>query len=409
MAATPPIRETMLQILAPAMEAVRTVLSRRDADDVPHRLRRVVRSSARRLPPPLATTLLAHLEDDETLRLEAAELVEGPPAALAYLERHDGWWEVVATGVLDHVQRRLTADHAAVERALSDAHAEIGETKRRLASARDEIEASTAELGRIREEHAERLAGVRARDVERIDTLEVSLARVEGELAAMRSERDRLRADLESLRKRAGRVRAEARAPRPGVDLGRDPAQVARTLDLQLAMWRRRSRTDDATVGAAAPAAPVTLDAPPGLRATDAGWFAWLGTTETPYWLIVDGHNVVFSMTDDRASMADSMRRLEAALRRLAHVARGRARITLVYDSALEGERDPARSERGFVVEFAPADVTADDEIVALAHSADVYEEAIVVVTSDRGLQGRLGDGVVVIASEALAEHTGAA
>ena len=77
------IGEALGYVLAPAIDAVRTTLRRRAPDEVPHRLRPVVRSSSKRLPPPLAATLLGHLEDDEELRRDASELLDGPPAARA--------------------------------------------------------------------------------------------------------------------------------------------------------------------------------------------------------------------------------------------------------------------------------------------------------------------------------------
>ncbi len=404
----PAADEALGYVLAPAVEAVRTVLRRREPDEVPHRLRRVVRSSSRRLPPPLATTLLDHLEDDAELRLEASELLDGPPAAVAYLVRKAGWWEVVAGAVEDHAATRQAAEGDAANRALAEAERQIDETRKRLAATRDEVEQTAAELAAAKTEHAQRLAAARARDTARIEELETEIAALGRELDRSTEERETMQRDLESLRRRANRGRPHVDRPAgTGSDFGGDPLRLARTLDLQLGMLQRRGAAH--MRGSAGESdgmsEPVVLDPPTGLRATDEAWFSWLASVDTPFWLIVDGHNVVFTMSGDRSQMMDSMRRLETALRRLSRVARARARITLVYDSSLAGEREVVMSERGFVVEFAPAGVTADDEIVALAHSADVYDEAVVVVTSDRELQDRVGGAAIVVAASALAGH----
>lgn len=406
----PTTGESLGYVVAPAVDAVRTALRRREPDDVPHRLRPVVRSSSRRLPPPLAVILLEHLEDDADLRLEASALLDGPPAAVAYLIRDPGWWEVVAAAVEDHTAARGAAERDAADRALAEAQREIEETRRRLAGTREELEQSAAELAGVKSEHSDRLVAARARDAARIEELEAEVVALGTELDRAAIARAELQRDLELLRRRAARGRPQADRPATdGGDFGGDPRRMARTLDLQLGMLQRRraarEHPDTETIGRVD---PVRLDLPSGLRATDEGWFAWLATVDTPFWLIVDGHNVLFTLSEDRSQMADGMRRLETGLRRLSRAARARARITLVYDSGLVGEREAVRSERGFVVEFAPAGVTADDEIVALAHSADVYDEAVVVVTSDRELQRRVDGAAIVVAAAALAGHVSA-
>lgn len=401
------IGEALGYVLAPAIDAVRTTLRRRAPDEVPHRLRPVVRSSSKRLPPPLAATLLGHLEDDEELRRDASELLDGPPAARAYLVRDTGWWEVVATAVEDHMATRGAADRDAVHRALAEARSEIEETRRRLAGVREELERSISELAGVKEAHSNRLGAARARDVARIEELEAEVVALRGEFDRSEDARRELQRDLELLRRRArGRPQVDRPADDGGGGFGGDPRRMARRLDLELGMLQRRRAARSRLDNQVPPQAdPVRLDPPAGLRATDKAWFSWLAAVETPFWLIVDGHNVVFTLSNDKSQMADAMRRLESGLRRLSRAARTRARITLVYDSGLAGEREAVRSERGFVVEFAPVGVTADDEIVALAHSADVYDEAVVVVTSDRELQHRVDGAAIVVGADALAAH----
>ena len=89
-------------LLLPAVDAARRALREMESEDVPASVHRVARSTARRLPPPLARSLAEALDDDAWLREKAAEAwPEADPDAASpklavsalFLLRPDGWEE----------------------------------------------------------------------------------------------------------------------------------------------------------------------------------------------------------------------------------------------------------------------------------------------------------------------------
>lgn len=389
-------------IPAGAVEAVRRALRRRSGDAVPHALRRVVAWSGPRLPPPLYRTLLDAIEDDAELRTEAVAFVEGDEVARAFLERGQGWWRTIAEAAVERSDR----SHDAADRADRDAaertRRDLDETRSRLTAAQGEIGDLRTRLDETRAETAGRLARARADDMARADDLERRLARSEAERDRLQADLDQALGEIERLRSRPvrqrRRVAVEATSP-----VRDDPLAFARDLDLA-----HRSLTSRIVAARSAPAPPGQTTTgewslPQGLAAGDPRWIEWLGTIEQPFRLVVDGHNVVFNLTSDRERAADAMRRVEGELRRLRTLAAAPIRITVVYDSSQRGERPSPRALGGLDVRFAPAGVTADDEIVALAGDAT---DPVVVVTSDRELGLRVAATArLVVAGEALVAH----
>ena len=90
-------------------------------------------------------------------------------------------------------------------------------------------------------------------------------------------------------------------------------------------------------------------------------------------------------------------------MRRVRKRAPAPVRITVVYDSALAGDRVAPKAVGGLDIRFASRGVIADDEIVGLVETA---QEPVVVVTSDRELQQRTRAGAqIVLDGRALAAY----
>jgi len=119
-----------------------------------------------------------------------------------------------------------------------------------------------------------------------------------------------------------------------------------------------------------------------------------------PTWL-VDGNNVYGSRPDgwwrDRPGAA---RRLVAAVERWRPVAGGP--VVVVFDGRPDQELARAGSDVEVVFATRTGPNAADDTIVELVEARFAAEAALIVVTSDRGLIGRLPSGVRVEGSRAF-------
>jgi hypothetical protein len=397
-----PVPDPVAIVLAPAIEAARKAVHQRDSADVPHALRRVAQPSGPKLPPPLFKKLLEGLEEDGDLRSDAREHLDAVDgAAAAFLDRPDGWWRTVAAAVDEVADARNEKELAKAVKRLSSAETESATTKRRLDEARQAVDDLQRELKAARTDNADRIEAHRRGDLERISELEGLLAASRAAEERAIGDAMRLTGEVDQLRKRVARSRKSA-TQGPGNNrmpgLGGDAQGIARGLDLTYRMLSRRisGQDDDAEPEDAVP----QLSPPDGLRPTEPGWFDWIVTVDAPVWLIVDGHNVVFSISEDRSRVGDSVRRLEAALRRVRTRAVAPLRISVIYDSDLGGDRSAPQAIGGLDVRFAPQHSIADDEIVSLATGA---ADPVVVVTSDRELRDRVSAAALVIDGVALA------
>lgn len=401
------VPDPLVTVLGPAIEAARRALLRRDTAEVPHGMRRVAQYSGPKLPPPLRKKLLDHLEEDERLRQDALEIldeVDGPAAA--FLLRHAGWWREVTAAVDEAASARTDELLDRSRRQQAALHAELETTRARLGDARTRLDELEMELRAARGDAAERIEAHRRSDLDRIAELEGRMRSLETREASSAADVARLESEVAGLRRRSGR--RESATVADGGDrlaaVGGDALESARILDLNFRTLRRRSVAGDP--GELDEPGGIVLAPPDGLRATDPAWFDWLTSIEVPVWLVVDGHNVVFSISQDRSLLNDSMRRLETALLRLRTRAAAPLTISVIYDSNQAGDRRAPQAIGGLDVRFTSQHSIADDDIVELVESTST---PVIVVTSDRELQNRVAERAdLVIDSMALARFAGA-
>ena len=392
MAALPP-----LELLRPAADAARAALRAMDDEEVPAGLRKVAASSARRLPPPFAETLLGHVDRDDWLRdrtLQEAGVLdaddEDPAKAVSalFLRRPDGWRERIEVLVAARVraserdlremaEERVRKMEARIEALVAERNAAreaVGRAREEgradAAAERDRLASSSAALRRELEEASDRAeeAG------DRIRALEQDLAEADARIA--------------ELRQRAPRGRSERASDDPGSrGFGVGSAiETARTLDQLASAIRRGARAEPAP----APAARVEL--PAGGRPDDPEAVAWLLELVRPVLLVVDGYNVAHDLaaTPDRP-VRDRVHRAAERIRRLAD---GPVRTVVVWDS---GEEPLSGTEGPVAVRYVP---DADDAVVEEVAASD---GDVVVVTSDRELRERAeAEGALVLWSSAL-------
>ncbi len=405
------VPKELLELLAPAIAAARRVLEDMDSGDVPAKLRKVVQSSARTLPPPLARSLLAALDGDEALREKVAESLDamaGDGAAgavsAAFVERGPGWWATVAAAL---------ADHAAADagRREGEARAELERLERYAAEAEARVDKARAEAAEAYSQAGERVdrARERIRELSRSDRSDVDRAAAEAE--ALRSQlADALEALAEtravaaSLRDRVRKMRRSRVVTEAGTSefTPRDPAALARALDAQFDLAASNavhvpSPPAGDTVGAVALPAGVAPDSPDAL--------SWLLTAPAAT-VIVDGYNVLFRVEPAGSLTGSARRRLEETLRRLHRQSANRHAIVVVYDSTVAGERAPETVRGGVRVRFAEADRLADEEIIEIAAAT---AGTTIVISSDREVREAVAAaGAVTLWSEVLVPLFGA-
>lgn len=389
------------RLLAPVVKATRAAVNDLASEEVPAALSRVAAYTGGRLPPPLVASLLAALDENEWLREKAATRLGtaavASPAASAFLERGDGWWDTIADALADSRAAGAVAAAGKAEATADKLAAQLAVAKDRLKKAAADLDSERARARKKKPAAAPSMA--RAAEVKeassRIVQLESSLAdevedRVEAEAMIARL-RSRLRRALRDQRGRSDKHLS-------GSSLGGDPIETARTLDLMAAVAPHRSEHVEAQREANAPA--ETLELPAGCRPDDREAVDWLASVEAPVTVIVDGYNVLFSV-DPTATTGRSRDMLARHLARFRRGA-GTARVVVVYDSDLPGDREPRTLPGGVEVHFAGEDRQADDEIVDLAAGA---RGSVTVITSDRELRERSESvGALTLWSEALAD-----
>lgn len=394
-------------LLREAVEAARAALRDLDPPQIPTRMRRIVASSQRTLPVPLAESVLRELGENEFLRSKALEAwpdsVSGrgsPEASRAFLERADGWESVVLAEALAWAGVRATEDAAATVSDLDRSRAEVAELRELVRRERDGAEAERRASREALEEHrapgrAARQAEGRLRDqwdaersswLEREQLLEHRIAELDREVRRLQeaARRDRKeRAELE-----AGLSEQAAGG------LPTDLVELARHLDQIVALVQSAAPVPEGPSVGAVPAGPYRIDQ--SVRPDTPGAVDAL-VADPPRRIVIDGYNLGFQMAErDPVRARALVQEVAGRLRRAASP----AEVVLVFDSegADEGSREGGRVA-GVGVVFA-LEASADDVIVKRVAGDP---GGTVVVTSDRELQARVSEyGVAVVWSEAL-------
>lgn len=403
------INKQLRDVLGPAIAAARAALRDLEADEIPAKLRPVAKRGDGKLPVPLVRTLLRGIDEDEHFRDLALEAFErrGSDDAVsgAYLRRDDGWWidvaEAVAAAVSGDRDREIRhLEHERDEsRSRADAYrSKLKAAKKELQSAGSAARAKVDErLGPLRAAAADANAG-RERAEARVAELQTRIEAVAGEAG----QAERVAASLSEQVRRGRRTIAgllRERDEGTSESFPRDPLELARWLDrtATLAVPYREAdlqpgvpATGSGMAGSLLPVgiAPDTVDAIDALAGAD-------GVV-----VLVDGHNVLGVLDPATLASGRARRRLVTALGRLVrHL--GSSTVVVVFDSALEDGRSTVTSDAGVVVQYAPADLIADDVIVDLAAE---HGASTVVVSDDREVRERAGThGATGLWAKALA------
>ncbi len=348
--------------------------------------------------------------------LDAGEADSADAAALAWLERPDGWQDVLArasaTGRARDVEAAVrAADERAerLQRRLDDAAEELRAARQK---ARDDLDAVRADntdlrrkLGESRRQAKEAAASVD--DLRR--TTEEAGATARSAQVAGEAELRRLRARIAELEQRLAGAQRERR-------LDRDEASIRARLLLD-------SVVDAATGLKRELGLPTVAGTPADLVVADegaAGHRSSSGSGSLPVddprlldellllprvHLLVDGYNVTKTGWPD-AALDVQRDRLVAGLAALA--ARTGAETTVVFDAAETATRPLVSPPRGVRVRFTPAGVIADDVIRQFV-AAEPEGRTVVVVTSDRAVVTDVirKAGVRAVASAALVRLLG--
>ncbi|HEX5089722.1 MAG TPA: NYN domain-containing protein [Nocardioides sp.] len=338
-----------------------------------------------------ATAIMTELERDEELRgrvgVQARTRANGDAldvAALAWLERPEGWEDAVRRAAEPTPRKSVDAQHEQRERKLRE-RAEAAEQALRdqRRSHKEALEALKAEVSTLRRTLGE------TRTKERAARAEAEAARERAEESVARLERElrQLRTQVAKLEEQAGEQRRQARSDRDDVTvrarllleaLNDAAVGLRRELGLptvtgnpgdrveaELAAEAAEGTREPTSTGSMAPSSPALLE-------------QYLALPKAR--LIVDGYNVTKS-TWPTHSLETQRSRLLALMSAL--VARTGAETTVVFDAAATDSRPVVASPRGVKVLFSPSGVIADDVIRQLV-AAEPAGRVVVVVTEDR-------------------------
>ncbi len=390
-----------LNVLSGAVAAGRSALHELDAKEIPAALSRVASSQGGRLPPPLASRLLAEIDKNDWFRNKVAEEWEDEvgDASDLFLNRPEGWWIAVsAAGVaagtgaeqrrLDELETRLRKVEAKRDSAVKKA----AEHKKAVAEAgRRAKEAAETARKSVEQRFAKSVAEVEGLRRELVETKEI-LAELDTEHRLLQTSFDGLRSRL--LKARRDRI-DEAGPQGESSFLSRDPVKLARLLDLQAAALGR----DPGALSEPTQVEHSALRMAAGVRPDSSDAIRWLVSLDEAVVVVVDGYNAQFHIDETDFTSGAARRRLVAALKRLRTASPRKHRIVVVYDSTLPGERIARTSLGGVEVRFADKDRIADEEIIEMTAALD----RVVVISSDRAVRdGAEANGATALWSEAL-------
>lgn len=361
------------EALAEAVDfAVQLARARRRSDaGSPPPPPRLVQLSSRR---PLRGALLAEarrlLDGADEFRSYVAtratpELVG--EVAMAWLERGDGWADIVRSAV---VVPPAPLAESQVERKLKGAE-----------QARDRLQGELEEL--------RRKAGSLSRRVEELEHERDELGRRLTQADAARDSEHRRAQDARERLRQARQERKDALDQVAGMRERLREAEAVRDRVLE-----ERSLAWELPVAAPAAAPPARRERPPqrqplaipgGLLDTSRAVAAHLLDTAGVL-LIVDGYNVAMSGWP----ACDTALQRECLLDAMETVVRRHGTdVLVVFDAARFGEVVGATTRRFVHVEFTPRDVIADDVIVERVSQLPV-DRPVVVATDDQELRGRV-------------------
>ena len=347
-----------------------------------------------------ASAIMSELERDDELRERVAVQVRvratgdvGDVAALAWLERSEGWQDAVRRVPERAARPSNGSQHEQRLRERADeADRTLREVRRSHKAALDALKAEVSTLRRT-------LGETRTKERAARDEAEAARGRAEETAARLERELRQLRAQVAKLEEQAGDQRRQTRSDRDEVTVRArllletiNDAAVGLRRELGLpnvsgnpgdrveAPLADEGTREPTSTGSMAPSSPALLE-------------QYLALPRSR--LIIDGYNVT-KTTWPTLSLEAQRARLLALLSAL--VARTKAEATVVFDAAASESRPVVASPRGVRVLFSPVGVIADDVIRELV-AAEPAGRVVVVVTEDRELADDVRrDGARVVA-----------
>ena len=359
-----------------------------------------------RMPARARQTIHDVLDTDPDFRarvLASAEERSVGRVGMAFLERNDGWEELIArfvevadepiidrSGDTRKLEHRLEVAERSAARLEAERDAAVAEASELRATADAAVAAAAAaatELDGLRSDVA-RLTEERQRAVAELKQTELVMARhvterklVEQQLADMTAAQLRTVAEGGAIgdaevRERADRLRGMLAA------LGTEVAELRERATPSRTVVERRT--------------PMPL--PPGMHDDAAEALEYL--LRIPGILVlVDGYNVTRTNHDDWR-LEDQREWLAQGLRNLS--ARTSAVFDVVFDGADVGAVAGGGRDRGVSVRFSPEGVEADDVIIERSGRVDL-DRPLLVISSDRRVQaGAAANGANIAASGQL-------
>ncbi|GMR03101.1 MAG: hypothetical protein BMS9Abin20_1466 [Acidimicrobiia bacterium] len=386
-------------VLANVVAVARRELADRDDADVPSRLRRVARSTARSLPPPFANALLREIQENEVFRDAVQQRWED--------EELD---DSVGEAFLDDPSES-TGEITATARDLRvvELEQEVERTQQRVRSLEQKLREAKHRLSAVRADHEVALAAMQLAEKASKDGLVGTVRELEGKLRASDDERNRLTARIAALEAETAEAatrlaRSAERARRKDVPVSTaknretsvppsDPVTFAAWLDTIERIqrpFREAKRTDS----------PMTsqgsLMIPSGMRPDGREALVAL-IRQGPDTIVIDGYNVAGLFMPEDFSSPAARSAVIAKAERLA--AASGADVVVVFDAAAVDGRRVFRSPGGVDVRFS-CERTADDEIVEIVHGGATRS---IVISNDREIRERCsGEGCVPVWSSAF-------
>jgi predicted RNA-binding protein with PIN domain len=329
------------------------------------------------------------LEDGANLKKDDARLLS---VAVA---RGEGWEKELSNN--EAPKRPAKNEAARLKEALDKERARTAKLKEESRSAREAARAEVQAAKRRTAEATEEIRELRARL--RSSESEMKAARVELDKTKTSIEKDRRALRREAERATAAKKEAAERL----ASSKREVAALKReknALDGQLADARAAlERTKKVRSGGSQKAGPRRpLKAPKGLL-DDAPetLLHWLATDEVR--LIVDGYNVGKAKKGFNVDLEPMRKRLVDEVAKLAR--RFKLDTTVIFDGADVAPGTPKLRRPPVRIVYSPPDVIADDIIVDTVRESPPHP--IIVVTNDKGLQGRVAKlGATVATSDQL-------
>lgn len=389
--------------MSAVIAVARRELADRDDTEVPQRMKKVARSTARNLPKPFRTSLVDEICSSSGFRESV-------------LER----WE--QEGIADPIGRAFLEDpevgiHQVRERAMSlevdTLTTDLEKSDEKIRSLKGKLEESKRRLTEARSAHGEDLVRRDAAAAVSRESLERNVRTLESAADTFNDERDRLSERIEALEleitdlrakleRSADRDEKRARTKHSSVHQvaapPSDPVELAAWLDTMERIQRPYREPAPRAGTSEAPRGPIRF--PPGLQPDSPDALSAL-VEQQPDVIYIDGYNVAGQIIDEfhsrtaRSTVVAKAARLAAA---------AGARVVVLFDAVgIEG-REKITSDGPVEIRFTKSQIA--DDVIVQEVSAD--PSRAVVISSDRELNDRCAAaGCVTLWSEAFVGWAG--